>query len=124
MHTRVAGVILAVLLALGPPKADASDTADTLVLHVSPVGNDCWTGLRAVPDALRADGPLATPQRARDVLRERRRAGTLRGPAEVRLHTGRYRLAEPLVFTPEDSGPITWTAAPGESPVLSGAVAI
>jgi hypothetical protein len=43
---------------------------------------------------------------------------------EVRLHTGRYRLFAPLTFTPEDSGPITWGAAPGETPVLSGAVPV
>jgi hypothetical protein len=95
-----------------------------LVLHVSPDGNDRWSGQPAEPNTSHTDGPLATPQRARDVLRERRREGASLAAAEVRLHGGRYRLSEPLVFTPEDSGPTTWTAAPGATPVLSGAVAI
>jgi hypothetical protein len=76
------------------------------------------------PNAEGTDGPLATPQRARDVLRERRRGGGLPARVEVRLRAGRYRLAGPLVFTPEDSGAVTWTASPGEPPVLSGAVPV
>jgi hypothetical protein len=121
MSTRAARPLFAVLLAAAAPAVRASEP---LVLHVSPAGDDRWSGLRAEPDARRVDGPLATPQRARDVLRERRRAGDLQRGAEVRVHGGRYRLAEPLVFTPEDSGPVRWTAAAGERPVLSGAVPI
>jgi hypothetical protein len=112
-------VLLALVLAA--PARPAGALAEALVLHVSPAGNDGWSGQLAEPNADRTDGPLATPARARDVLRERRRAKSLSGPAEVRLRGGRYRLAEPLVFTPEDSGDVLWTAAAGESPVLSGA---
>lgn len=103
----------------------AAETAGRpFVLHVSPDGDDRWSGQRAEPDATRTDGPLATPQRARDVLRERRRGGGSPAVAEVRLRGGRYRMSEALVFTPEDSGPTTWVAAPGETPVLSGAVRV
>ena len=46
-------------------------------------------------------------------------------PLLVVLHGGRYELSESLVFGPKDGGsdkaPITWTAAVGERPVISGA---
>ena len=116
--------LVAGLLAIAPRLSALDDPGEPLVLHVSPAGNDRWSGALAEPNAGRTDGPLATPQRARDVLRERRRAGTPPAAAEVRLHAGRYRLAEPLVFRPEDSGPTTWTAGQGETAVLSGAVPI
>jgi hypothetical protein len=123
-HRTVVAVALAVQL--WPVLSGLADETPPppFVLHVSPAGDDHWSGRLAEPDAKLTDGPLATPQRARDLLRERRRAGTLPAAVEVRLHAGRYRLSEPLVFTPEDSGPVTWTAAPGEAPVLSGAVPV
>jgi hypothetical protein len=120
----LAAALVAALPAWAPPVEAADVAAAPLVLHVSHAGNDRWSGHLAEANPSRTDGPLATPQRARDALRERRRAGPLPAAVEVRLHGGRYRLSEPLVFTPEDSGPITWAAAPGETPVLSGAVAI
>ena len=124
MPHRAAAPLASLLLSAASPSPGAEPTATPFVLHVSPAGNDRWSGGRADPDARRGDGPLATPQRARDLLRAHRRASVPSAPAEVRLHGGRYRLSEPLVFGPEDSGPITWTAAPGETPVLSGAVPI
>jgi len=45
-------------------------------------------------------------------------------PIIVVLHGGRYELSEPLTFGPKDGGsakvPVTWAAAPGERPVISG----
>lgn len=53
------------------------------------------------------------------------------GPARdvvVELAAGTYRLAAPLQFGPADSGRdghrVTWTAAPGAHPILSGAVRV
>src|SRR5262249_58142327 len=55
---------------------------------------------------------------------DRQQGGRLRQPVTVRFRGGTYALAEPLVLTPEDSGtaeaPVTYAAAPGERPVLSG----
>ena len=49
-------------------------------------------------------------------------------PCEVVVHAGTYRLAEPLVLGPEDGGTadqaVTWRAADGPSPVVSGGRAI
>jgi hypothetical protein len=115
---------LALLLVAAPTAPGAELPGKPLVLHVSPDGNDGWSGRLAEPNPSRTDGPLASPQRARDVLRVRRRAVGPSVAAEVRLHGGRYRLSAPLVLTPEDSGPVVWKAAPGEAPVLSGAVPI
>jgi len=83
---------------------------------VSPNGDDRGDGTGA--------RPFATIARARDAIRELKRTGPLDEPVTVVLRGGTYRLAEPVVFTHEDSGtqacPITYTADKGERPVLSG----
>ncbi|MBA3939567.1 MAG: DUF2188 domain-containing protein, partial [Planctomycetes bacterium] len=71
--------------------------------HVAPGGDDAWTGTLAAPDAARHDGPFATLQRAQRAVRELPPAGRM-APVTVLVHDGRYELAEPLVFTPDDSG--------------------
>lgn len=96
-----------------------------LTLHVSPDGNDAWSGFPAAPDADRTDGPLATIQRARDLIRESRSATNAAGQgATVLLRGGVYRQRESLVFTAADSGtpehPVTYRAYRGEKPVISG----
>ena len=55
--------------------------------HVSPGGNDAWSGSLAEPNAGRTDGPVATLERARDAIRERRKAG-LAEPITVFVHGG------------------------------------
>lgn len=91
-----------------------------LTLYVSPQGGDGNPGTM--------DKPLATLARARDLLREQRRNGSLREPAQVVVRAGTYYFPEPLVLGPEDSGtaeaPLTFRAAPGEKAVLSGGRAI
>lgn len=55
-------------------------------------------------------------------------AGGMDRDIEVRLTGGVSRMAEPLVLDGRDWGPgghtVTWTAAPGAEPVLSGGVPI
>jgi len=100
--------------------------ADTFTLHVSPGGNDGWQGYRAELDATGTDGPLATLSGARDRLRALRASGELPAdaPVQVLVHGGEYTITEPLIFEPQDSGtatgPVVYTAAPGEKPVLHG----
>ena len=88
-------------------------------LFVAPNGNDAWSGERAEPQAGGRNGPLATIERARDLLRERH--GKMR---KVIVRGGLYPLSEPLVFEPQDSGtdstPVIYSAYPGETPILSG----
>ncbi|MBI5395397.1 MAG: right-handed parallel beta-helix repeat-containing protein [Verrucomicrobia bacterium] len=112
------------------PAVSSFITLTTLALaaepacHVAVNGNDRWSGKLAVPNRERSDGPFATITRARDAVRELKKAGALKQPVTVLVHGGTYRLAEPVTFAPEDSGtekcPIAYAAAPGETPVFSG----
>ncbi len=89
-------------------------------LYVAPEGKDTNPGTQRAP--------LATLQRARDVLRERRKTGDLTGGVTVVVKAGSYRLTEPLVFTPQDSGTeqgrIAYVATPPGAAVLVGSVPI
>ncbi len=95
-----------------------------VTVYVSPSGNDSWSGLLAEPRPDKTDGPLATITAARDLLRHLDPEVKTAGPADVLIRAGTYRLADPLVFTPADSGtescPITYAAYPGEHPLISG----
>ena len=81
--------------------------------YVAPTGSDANPGTK--------DKPFATVARARDAVRQ---LGPRRGAATVVLRGGTHTLPETLVLGPEDSGtkdaPVTYAAAPGEQPVLSG----
>jgi len=57
--------------------------------HVSPSGNDTWSGSLAEPNADRTDGPFATLERARDAIRNQKKAG-LAEPSTVSIHGGHY----------------------------------
>ncbi len=97
--------------------------AGPLSLYVSPGGDDGWSGRLAQPNSGGTDGPFASITRAQKAVRDLRAPGKLPGPVTVCIR-GVHRLAEPIVFRPEDSGtaeaPVTYTACPGEKPVLSG----
>ncbi|MCX7800702.1 MAG: right-handed parallel beta-helix repeat-containing protein [Fimbriimonadales bacterium] len=88
-------------------------------LYVSPSGDDRAAGTRAAP--------FRTLARAQRALRERKAsAGLPEGGATVVLLPGVYRLSQPLVLTPEDSGepgkPIVYRASePGKAVLTSEA---
>lgn len=97
-----------------------STFAAPLVLHVATNGNDSASG--AITRRA-GDGPLATLGAA---LRKVRAAKSTDG-VTILLHGGVHRLAEPIVFTPEDSGasvekPFTIAAFGKEKPILSSGV--
>ncbi|MHC1769944.1 MAG: PDZ domain-containing protein [Verrucomicrobiia bacterium] len=77
---------------------------------VAPAGND------ANPGTL--EKPFATLRRAQQAVRQK--------PGSVWLRGGTHYLAEPLVFTPLDSGteaaPVVYQAYQDEQPVISGGV--
>jgi parallel beta-helix repeat protein len=64
------------------------------------------------------DGPLSSLAAARDTVRKMRESGS-NEPVTVILRAGTYRLPETLSLTAEDSN-VTWSAYPGEHPVISG----
>ncbi|MBP8130980.1 MAG: right-handed parallel beta-helix repeat-containing protein [Candidatus Hydrogenedentes bacterium] len=101
------------LLAAFAAQADVS-------LFVSPKGNDAWSGRIAEPSRDGTDGPFATIQHARDVVRTLPKDY----PIMVFVREGVYPVAEPIRFAPEDSGgpngPVIYTAYRSEKPVLHG----
>jgi hypothetical protein len=71
------------------------------------------------------DGAAPSLEKARDLIRKMRaHAASKDVPVIVRVHEGVYYLDEPLVLAPEDGGtkdaPVTYEAAPGQHPVISG----
>jgi parallel beta-helix repeat protein len=97
---------------------------DGLVFYVATDGDDNWSGLLAVPNEARTDGPFASLVRARDAIREVMANASLKGPLTVMVRRGKYFLPEPLELETADSGtrecPIVYTAYPEEQPILSG----
>ena len=104
--------------------SQAAKEGQEVRFYVSPSGRDCWSGKLDVPNTERTDGPFATIEQARQAIRDLKAGGGLTGPVRVLLREGVYELNEPLTFTPADSGtsacPITYSAFPGEKPILSG----
>jgi hypothetical protein len=104
--------------------ANPPAVAQNVDFHVSPAGNDSWSGRLAAPKADRSDGPFATLDQARIAVADLRRAQPNRAtPVQVTIAGGTYTLAAPLTFTPADSGtaqsPTVYAAAPGATPVFT-----
>ena len=115
-HTQ-AGFLLGILSLSVSPGVAAT-------LHVSPAGNDAWSGTAPEPNADKTDGPLASLQGARDALRKLRAARPLAESVRILLAEGIYSQEKPLVLEPQDSGteqaPITYEAVTKTRPVFSG----
>jgi hypothetical protein len=98
--------------------------AETVTLHIAPNGNDNWTGPPASANADRTDAPLASLDGARNAVRRLKATQKTPAPIRVIFASGTYRLTKPVVFTPDDGGtvdaPITYQAAKGARPVISG----
>ncbi|MHB1462939.1 MAG: right-handed parallel beta-helix repeat-containing protein [Armatimonadota bacterium] len=90
--------------------------AGAVEFHVAPGGSDSADGSKA--------HPVATMAGARDAVRAWRARSTTPETVTVWLHTGGYRLTEPVVFTPQDSGtlehPVIYRSVPGAKAVISG----
>jgi parallel beta-helix repeat protein len=93
-------------------------------MYVAPNGNDAWSGKLAAANAERTDGPLASLARAQALVREMKRSQAADQPITVMVRGGKYYLPDTLVFGREDGGNpeavVTYTAYPGEKPILSG----
>jgi parallel beta-helix repeat protein len=94
-----------------------AERVSDIVFYVSPEGSDSQAGTII-------DKPFATLQKARDAIRELKKAGGLKSPVTVFLFGGTYELTEPFILTTEDSGtetcPITYRAYNDEKPIISG----
>ena len=93
------------------------------MFYVSNMGNDQWTGSLPAPNSRGDDGPFATLEHARDVIRRLRQISP-DNQFTVLVRGGVYRLNETLTFGPEDSGtesnPLIIRAYDKEKPILSG----
>lgn len=92
-------------------------------LHVAPNGNDQWSGKLATPNAAKTDGPLASLDGARLAVRKLK-ATQPDEPVQVQFANGTYTLPQAVKFDLADSGtakgPVSYEAAAGAKPVLSG----
>lgn len=109
----------------------ASARAD-IYIHVSPNGNDAYTGTSATVPTSGTAGPvksLATAQKlARNQLSAMRLGTAVRQPVRVLLQPGWYVLPYTLTFTPDDSGtaaaPVIYEAATPGTAIISGGVGL
>lgn len=99
----------------------------------SPAGTKPETVIQVAPDGRDdADGsrqhPLASLAGARDRVRQLRSSGQVSGPVRIVFAAGRYPLAAPVTFGPEDSGtpdsPITYAGDPEGETVIDGGLCI
>jgi len=93
-----------------------------LTVYVSPEGNDAWSGRLAQPNADRSNGPVATLERARDILRQLGPRGAV-DSRRVIVADGYYPLTKPFVLDARDSD-VCYEGAPQSRPVFSGGRAI
>lgn len=120
MPGKIGPISLAVLgTTLAAPQAAGQTeglTRPTVTFAVSPAGDDTADGSAA--------HPFRTLPRAQAAVRDANRNGDV----VVRIAGGTYRLDAPLTLTAPDGGQkqwtVTWTAAPGAHPVLSGGIAV
>ena len=94
------------------------------VFYVAVDGRDTWSGRLERPNRDGTDGPLGSLAGARDAVRRLKAQGALSEAVYIVIGTGRYVMAEPVVFTAADSGtqqcPVIYEAAKGAKPVFSG----
>jgi hypothetical protein len=99
--------------------ADFSFVSSAQEFFVNPAGDDAAPGTKAKP--------FKTIGRARDKIREYNLTGNNKS-ITVWISGGEYRLSETLVFGLEDGAKadqtITYSALPGEKPVISGDVPV
>ena len=86
-----------------------------LTWHVSPDGNDAWSGALAAPNAAKTDGPLATLVAARDASRKQ-----VGQPRRIVLSAGRFFLAETLELDARDAQLTIEGAGQGKTIIYGG----
>ena len=97
----------------------------TATFFVATDGDDSWSGKQPEANQDRTDGPFATLRRARDAVRELKVAqGDRPEPITLMVRGGKYYPQSTLDLREADSGtdeaPVTYTAYPGETPIISG----
>lgn len=99
--------------------------ASGITLFVAMDGTDTWSGRIAEPDPAGDDGPFATLERARDEIRQLKRAGKMpKDGVTVELRGGVYQRTAAFTLSEADSGredaPVIYRARQGEEVRLVG----
>jgi hypothetical protein len=115
------------LSATSPTRAESVAVDQKVDFFVSPTGNDNWSGRLPVPNVALTDGPFLTLERVKAAVRIAR-STERSAKITVALRGGIHRLKQTVVFTINDSagpeGQTTYTAYPGETPILSSGIPI
>jgi hypothetical protein len=95
--------------------------------YLSPTGNDGASGLAATPAADGKTGPWKTLPRARQAVRDLKKAGALKGAVSIELAAGVYELSETFTLGAEDGGtpgnPVIFHAKKGtDARIIGGRV--
>ncbi len=91
------------LLVVGAPVK--SLPKPVLQLYVSTAGNDNWSGRLSKPNGNKTDGPLATLEKARDIIRNiREKKGIPSGNIMVEIGEGTYPLSRVFELEEQDGG--------------------
>lgn len=103
-------------------------------LYIATDGRDSWQGNIPAPNKDKTNGPLASLKGAKDRVKELKgilpsnkhpvKTVACSEPVTVWVRGGRYEMAEPMVFTHDDSYPVTFAAYKNEKPVFDGGVKI
>lgn len=123
---RLIFALAALLVGFNPAHAESERTEPpaAITFYVSPAGSDAWSGAIGDPSRDGSNGPFATIGRAQRAVREMLARTPGAGPVVVVIRGGLYELADPIIFTPEDSGaadaPVVYRACADERPILSG----
>ncbi|MEO6181702.1 MAG: hypothetical protein ABIP71_01070, partial [Verrucomicrobiota bacterium] len=111
MKIQFTSALVATLMALN----NSALATNRVTLHVAPAGNDAWSGMLAISNATRTDGPVSSLNGAVVRIRELRAQSKDRPAALALIQAGEYPITTPLVLTSADSG-ISFEAATGARP--------
>ena len=122
---RTLPVAVLVVLTVGMMVTSDTTVAAQVTFYVATDGDDAWSGTRKTPNKAKDDGAFATLTRARDAVRQLKKANQLpREGVAVVVRAGDYSVDKPLAFESKDSGantaPIVYRAAKGETVRILG----
>lgn len=102
--------------------------ASAFELYINQLGNDSWSGTLREQNSAGNDGPIKTPEKAKEIIRSLKKSQKIKEPIYVNIAHGIYYLDHPLRFDSADSGSptqtITWQAELGAEVTLSGGIPI
>jgi hypothetical protein len=103
-----------------------SSGSGAITYYVAPNGNDGFSGKLPAPNANNTDGPFATFDHARSVVRSLNKTGITQ--VTVQFRSGTYFLPAAMQFISADSGSsslsIVYQNYPSEVPIISGGIQV